>query len=231
MKLLTWTKNITTKMVVIWAVSFTLLLVVVFGSISLGLGLSRVTYGATIDNQKIMYIEYRNDVNMEIWGRNEKQLDAESLFTQHTNPMQEILNLLERGSRTNKLSNLFRGGPSQEVVSNNLDNRFTATFINSFSNNSVVIYFATPQYSVETTASRTQFRLTETATVNNEQIHAIFIPLDRTQNRFQRQTWYLLTLDPNNYPPGQSLTISNRITTYGNYHRLGNFVRDLQVFV
>ena len=227
-KVFTWTKNITPKMIAVWAVSFVFLLAVIFGSISLGLGLKSVTYGAVIDDKAVMYIEYRNDINTEIYNRNDKQLHRwdEPL---HSAPMHEILSRLERGGKTNKLANLFRSNPKQEVLNNTMDNRFTSTFTSNYSNNSIRIYFATPQYNIESTGSRTQFNLTTTASANSDQVHEILIPLDRTQNRFQEQTWYLVTYDSNKYPPGQSLTIVNKITTYGNYHKLGKYVRELDV--
>ena len=220
-----WWKNITKQMVVIWAVSFVGLMVVVFGSISLGLGVSRISYGPhhMIAHNNIFYIEYMNE-------HHRKELIRSTGEPLHEEPINGIMNHLRDGSRTNRLSDLFRGNPDRYSVENNNTNTlYLNTFRSTYANNAIIIWLVRPQHAVATT-SRTQFALTTNTEDNRDtQVHAIVIPLDRTQDRFQEQTWFLLTRDPNRHATSGALIMANKITTHGNYHALGKYVNDLFV--
>jgi len=214
-KYFAWTKNITKKMVLIWAISFVGVLTIVFGSVALGLGLNRVNYGSEINYDNVFGIRYMNENQNKFIHKNSADSDL------HENTMREILNLLAAGGRTNKLANLFRSTSDDTVSVNTSDWVWSGAFENAFPTNAMVIEFATPQYRITSNTERTQFALENAiagSNVNN--VHAIYIPLDRTQNKFQEQVWYF-QLTPTT---GNSVELSRKLTTMGNYHKLGNYV-------
>ena len=217
-------------MVVTWAVLFTALLVLGFGTASLVLGVTHTQYGHYIERNNIMRIEYRN-------GYRSKDLMREMRVENslHQNAFDEILNLLQRAGRTNNLSNLFRGNPDETIERNTLSASHTSTFYHLYGQNSIIIWFA-PQ--------RTQFfvrqyslndfgfyeRAHHTAQSNDTNVYAIAIPLVNTSNTFQSQTWYLVTRNEMAERQGTSLQIANVIQTHGNYYHLWNFVNGLSLF-
>ena len=219
-----WMKNITRRMIVIWSVSFVAFLVIGFGTVALSLGLSPVAYSPIIDSNKVWAIQYMNE-------QHSKQLFNKDDI-RHNKPMNDILRLLNNGGKTNQLENLFRGNPEM-IVENNTSSspniQLTSTFSSVYSKNAIIINFSTPQYNVDGRREDTRFNLTTYPTANSDPVYRIMIPLDNASNEFQKQTWYLLTFDPTTFSAGQSLSISKRITTYGNYHELGNYIKDLHV--
>jgi len=221
-----WVKNITVKMVVVWAVCFVAFLVVAFGSVALGLGVSKVTYGANqlINKDNIFYVEYRNE------NHTKQLLNIDE--TMHAQPIGQMLDHLRDGGKTNKLANLFRGNPTRYTVGNNnvTDSLYMSSFTHKYSQNSIIIWLVAPQHSIEANAAKTSFSLkASTQDSNATQIYAICIPLDNIENRFQEQTWFLLTRNPNTISIYGALTMANVVTTHGNYYQLGKFVNDLYV--
>jgi len=218
-----WMKNITRRMVITWSVLFVGLLIVGFGSAALALGVTHKTYGASITYSNIWYVEYRNQSHRQALMRG---VDV------HSEATHGILNRLNSGRRTDNLSNLFRGNPSQRVERNISHNvPYTTTFNSMYSNNSLIIWFTQPQHVVRE-ISRTEFELISIVpssgiAANERPVHGIMIPLDRTSNRFQSQTWFLVTTDRSQVAPGSPMSLSHTIETHGNYHRLWRFVNDL----
>lgn len=214
-------------MVIIWAVTFTAFLVLGFGTASVVLVAIPKSYSQYINYANVYSIEYLNENHSkpkELFDKREKN---------HDEPMKEMLNLLSKGGKTNALTNLFRGNPSTTIENNNSDTVYVSTFRNTYSKNAIIIWFKAPQYSVQNVTS-TQFKLGNpiNSTSNDvKNVYAIFIPLDNTENKFQQQTWFLTTTDRNKAYSINSLSMSNKITTHGNYHKLGNYVKDLCVLL
>ena len=219
MKLPKWMKNITKKMAIIWAVSFAAFLIVAFGTTCIVLVAIPAKYGAAINYNNVFYIEYMNETHRKALFDKSNAL--------HSKPMQDILNRLSDGSKTNKLTNLFRGNPEQEVEAHTV--LTISSLQNTYANNAIIIWFTDPQYSVESTSSSTKYRLSHAAANTSSQVHAILIPLDKTGNRFQQQTWYLLTNNPNEFKSESYMTIATKINAWGNYNKLGQYVDDLYV--
>ena len=218
--------NITRKMVLVWAVLFVSLLVIGFGTASLVLVSQRKLYGASVGFYNIHRIYYANETHP-----NGRELFREAVDAEHSESIQEILRLLHHGHRTNNLSNLFRGNPVQQVQTSTTV-RYTSTFRSQYSGRFIAIQFAQPKFGVQT-ISRTEFSLvdvapTATASSTLRIVYGIFIPLNNSADRFQSQTWHLMTQSPMS-TGAPSLHISHFLSTYGNYHRLWNFVRELSI--
>ena len=215
-----WTKKITKRMIIIWAVSFVAFLVISFGTASAILAATPKSYSNPISYANVFSIQYLNENHSkELFNKKE---------IQHSKPMQDILGHLQNGGKTNAFANMFRGNPHQTVGSNNTDT--VSAFRNTYSKNAIIIWFSIPQYSVQS-ISRTEYNLAEASasTTNASQnVHAILIPLDNTSNKFQEQVWYLVTTDRTKT---STLYMSNKITTYGNYYKLGNYVKDLYILL
>ena len=222
-----WATKITKKMVFVWAISCTAILMVIFGTISIVLVTIPVTYGTAIDYDKVFYVEYRNENNRALYGKDEKQLYTTS-GDLHTVPIRDLLDLLEKSGKSNRLANLFRGNPTEKVENNNTDNLYTSTFTTNFSTNALVISFTEPQYGISPTDSRTVFKLTDPDT-SGDLVYSIYIPLDRVSDTFCEQTWYLVTTSTSKTSGGSPQSISKKITTYGNYYKLGKYVQELLV--
>ena len=223
--------NITRKMVIVWVVLFVSLLVIGFGTASLVLVLQRKDYGAEIRYGNIHRVYYANELHP-----NGRELLRQA-NQEHSQTIQEILHLLARGHRTNNLSNLFRGNPVQQV-NQSTTIQYTSTVRNQHSAGFIAIQFAQPMFGVQT-ISRTEFSLvniepTAVATQTLRIVYGIFIPLNNTSDRFQAQTWHLVTQSPLTTratinDPLSSLHIGHNISTYGNYHRLWNFISELSI--
>ena len=208
-------------MVIIWSISFAVFLVVTFGATSVIMVSIPRTYGASIDYDKVLFVKYMN-ANHE---RGKQLFDKGDEL--HSGPMKDILRLLSSAGKTNTLSNLFRGSPGQKVENNNSNTVYTTTFENTYSKNALFIEFGNTQHSVQAT-SRTTFKLV--AANGDREVWGIMIPLDRINNSFQSQTWYLITSN-RNQSSGDSLSISNKISTYGNYNKLWKYINDLQIML
>jgi len=204
-------------MIIIWAVSFTAVLVIGFGITAIVLGSMTKTHGANVRFENIFHIEYRNMAH-------QMQLVPDRTDTVQPAAARRIINYLNSGGRTNRLNNLFRGSPTDRVERNNTGTSFTSVFDTAYSNNSLIIWFNRPDQSVRNITATT-FELVP-ANGNND-IHGIMIPLNRVNNRFQSQTWFLITSDPNQTAAGSSMQIANIISTYGNYSRLWRFINEL----
>ena len=213
-------KTITPKMIVTWVIVFTALLVVGFGTPAIIFAASPVSYATSINLDDVFYMEYKNE-------NQSKQLFNKNI-NNHSTPMQTIVNLLDSGSKTNKLSNLFRGNPAKTVENNTTGVNYTSTFNSTYSNNSVTIWFNQPEYSLQN-ISRTTYKLVDWQAAANNAIYGIMIPLNQTSNHFQSQTLYVVTSNPDKNSSGSSLGISYKISTYGNYYKLWNYINDLYI--
>ncbi|MDR0462495.1 MAG: hypothetical protein LBG88_04185 [Christensenellaceae bacterium] len=215
-----WMKNVTRRMVIIWAVSFLGFLVFGFGTVAIVMVAIPKNYGISINYDNVFMVEYKNEKHTKQLFLKEDSLHAE--------PMKDILKRLSNGGKTNALTNLFRGADSQVIETNNTNTIYTSTFENTYAQNAIIIRFQTPQHSLES-ISRTEYKLASAEANATRRIFEIMIPLDNVDNRFQSQTWYLITSDPNKSSSGSSMSISTKISTYGNYSKLWAYVNDLDV--
>ena len=213
-------KNITPRMMIIWAVSFITLLIVGFGTTAIVMVSIPKTYGMSIRMSDVFYIDYRNSSHQKTLFEVGDDL--------HSRPMNAILNRLASGGRTNQLAHLFRSRPEQIVGNNTANPVQVSTFMTIYSTNSVIIWFKTPRYAVVPIAnSNTNFRIVAANGTND--VYGILIPLDNVSNRFQEQTWFLITNNPNRISNIGHLDISYRVTAWGNYSRLWSYIDDLHV--
>jgi len=226
--------NITRKMVVTWAVLFVGLLVLGFGMASIVLGVQHKVYGAPINFGNIQMIEFKNQYHPSGDWIAPRHNQANHL---HTIISRDIMTYLNRGRRTTRLSNLFRGNPEQQVLNNATGADNTFSFDSNYSGRALIIRFNQPQHGVwDIGGNRREFELVDlpVAADSNIPVHhvrnvyEIRIPMNRTTNSFQSQTWYLVTQNPMEVTAGSSLHISHIISTYGNYHRLWRFINDLR---
>jgi len=218
-------KNVTPKMFFIWAVSFVCLVALGLGIPAIVLGTTPETYGMDIKFSNVVHIEYRNQHQQP----NVISPEIDPLFEDAT---RAILRRLREGGETNRLANMFRGNPEQRVERNNTDTGFTSTFHSMYARNALVIWFRTPDQGIRTVSAGSSYKLFNiragaTLTSAENEIHGLMIPLDNRNNRFQQQVWYPITRDPNNQSSGASMSLDNKIVTYGNYHRLWSFISDL----
>lgn len=224
------TIKITRRMFVIWAVSFVAILVVGFGSVALGLNLSRYSFGKAVNFNNVFYIDYMNqqDVN----GKKGNQLT--SVLPTQKNAMETILSSLNKSGRTNKLEQLFKTTDEHVTYTSSGDYTQTSKFTASNSQY-FIIRFNKPQFSIADTDTRNRYEMVDANDENansSRLVYEILIPLDRTENKFQKQFWYLVTQDYSKLVGGgttTSRTISHKFVTYGNYYELGNEIRELRV--
>jgi len=222
-KKLKFMQNLTRRMMVIWAISFAAFIVIGFGAVSLTMMAIPKTYGASIDMNHIFTIRYMND-STENFKHGKPLIKREET---HNAAMKDILRLLSNGSKTNAFANVFRGNPKQVVENNTTNTVFTSTFESTYAKNALIIEFGKPQHSIEPT-SRTTYKIMKEGQGERD-IHAIMIPLDNAGNRFQAQTWYLITQNRFTTSAGTSLSIANKISTYGNYYKLWDYINDLRI--
>lgn len=215
-------KNVTMKMVVIWVVAFVGLLVVGFGTPAVIFAASPVSFSNSLDYNNVFYIEYRNE-------NQTKQLFNKNVDN-HNIPMKTIIDMINSGGKTNKLANFFRGNPKQTIDNNSSNVIYTSTFNSTYSQNSITIVFKQPQYSLKN-ITRTSYQLVDWKVTDSNAIYEIMIPLNKTGNSFQSQSWYLVTSDPIKNSSGASLMVQNKISTYGNYHKLWDYVDALNVLL
>jgi len=212
----TFLKNLTPKMLIIWAVSFVGAVVIIFGSIVTTLALVPKRYGIELKYDDISIIEYMNESQT-------KQLFAKE-DEKHAQPMKEIIGRLEKGRKSNQLMNLFRGKPKQYLAdSNNVSGiDFNINFTSNYAKNGLMIYFSRPQYHISAGVGTYDVLAGRGETGNND-IHAIYIPLDKTSNRVQEQTWFLVTT---NMATATSvyIPIPNKLTFMANYSHLWEYI-------
>jgi hypothetical protein len=212
--------------IIIGAVSSLCLLIIGFGTAALVLGLTPKYYGMGLkyNFEDVFYIEYKNS-----YGTKQLFDKTEDL---HKKPMQEIIKKLENGGKTNKLADLFGSKKEQTVVSNNDNSALSVgAFGNTYSNNSIIIWLYYPQNQLK------ELSHSEFVPVSNDYkavsgdrlspIYGLLIPLNKTSDKFQEQTWYLVTRNP--YINTDYIEVSSRMTTYGNYRGLWKYVRGLDI--
>jgi len=205
-------KNITSKMVIIWMVSFTLLVVVGFGSTAGIMALLPKDYAKSIKLSDVAMVTYKNE-------NHSKQLFLPE-YKEHGKPMRGILNRLDDARKTNVLMDMFRGDQIESTSHNTSTISSLSTFDSNYAKNAIIIDFKTPQYRVEVTT-----RSAELVKGNGTNaVWRILIPLNNTGNSFQEQTWYLFIVDP--LTNIWTSSIQYRYTTYGNYHDLWNYVSE-----
>ncbi|MCL2228396.1 MAG: hypothetical protein FWC00_01040 [Firmicutes bacterium] len=223
-----FTKNITPRMAIIWAVSFVVFLIVGFGTASIVMVAIPRNFGHEILKEDVFMITYRN-ANANSPG---EMISANDSTHLHYAPMAEVLNLLHRGSRTNVLADVFRGRPRGSTGWNNGFVQCGTSFESSFAQNSIVIEFARPVFRISPVPdSRTEFEFLHNdegeRLVSDMDVFRIYIPL--REGGFGAQRWYLATTNPNAVGGGTSFSLRHVVTVYGNYTRLWDFVRALDI--
>ena len=141
----------------------------------------------------------------------------------------EVMHLLERGSRTNRLTQLFAGVSESQVSSNTTAYNNTFNIQNSNDFLYIRINFRRPQFGIATVREGNIITGYELAMVGDERIqhnrniYQIVIPLGNQSNMFQEQTWFMST-----QPRGND-NLSFRFQTWGNYYRLAQFAQAMQM--
>jgi len=208
------------KAIIIWAVSFIGVLVIGFGTPVTVMALIKKNYGIELNAANIVRITYMNENgNKELFNKAD---------TRHANAMNEIVKKLNEARQSNQLMNLFRGRPVDYTIEGNTTRiSYNEDFKSKYANNGLQIWFSTPMYHI--TQSETQRYAYELNPGDGEGgIWGIFIPLDNTENRMRQQTWFLLTTE-RDLVTGTYISIPNKITTWGNYKKLWNYVNELNI--
>jgi len=217
-------KNITPKMVIIWAISFVLLLTIGFGTTAGILASIKKTYGVAINADYVLRIEFQNES-----GRTEISIGASEI---QDNVRENIVNMLNNGRRTNKLMDIFRGSPSSYSVQPNTTSiRYNSGFSSEYSGNALIIWFATPQFHISgSTRNNTLGLGNGRGTVTSQEIHTIMIPLNKTSNKTQEQTWYFANVAFGSVTSPNFIMIPNTLTYQANYSGLWNYINELHLF-
>ena len=133
----------------------------------------------------------------------------------------EIMRLLNNGGRTNRLTQMFRNTGEERVTRNTTNNTTLHNIGNNSGHHYLRLTFMTPQWSIVEVDGRLEIAA---ASANpDRQIHQIFILLNDIPNRFQQQEWFISTATP---PTDR---VMYRFVTWGNYHRLANFIYNLDL--
>ena len=213
-------RKLNSKAFKIWAVSFAAVLIVGFSILAIVLSSKKVEFGLPLELSNIREIKYFNDDNQKLLLTN---INRES----YDNAIDEILNLLDKAHKTNKLKQTFGQAGGDYSVENNNSGYSTVSNFESRHKQFLRITFNTPTHEI-TGRTNQDYQL---ATINpdtdmNYRIWMILIPLEDIKNSFEKQTWYLVRHNPkeSTNPP-----ITNKFTTYGNYYKLANFVANLKV--
>jgi len=221
MKMPNFLKNISPKMATIYIVCFIGILVIGFGTPAGIMAAIKKNYGIELDYNNIERITYMNTTtSKELFNKSDSR---------HANAMREIVNKLNTARQSNQLMNLFRGRPTDYTVENNTTRTYyNEDFKSKYSDGGLMIWFTTPMYHItQSTANRYQYDLNAGRGVDGD-IWAIFIPLDNNENKMQQQTWFVLTTE-RNIVTGTYISMPNKITTWGNYHKLWDYVNGLVV--
>lgn len=218
--------NLTPKMIIIWAVCFVGLISITGGTIVTVTYLIPREHGIKINNSNVFMMEYRNSLSAN-------EIKTTELFNQtiiqHEAPRKKILRELTNGGKTNLFEDFFRGMPTQTLIeANNTDTTYTSIFSNTFAENSLVIWFAKPQYNVGKSTTKLNHGIDQR---NQNNVYGLFIPLDKTSDRFQEQIWYIATMNQYGKDNYYSIALPYKITTHGNYSKLWNFIKDYPLYV
>jgi hypothetical protein len=204
-------------MVIIWAVSFVALLTVAFGTIITVLCLNHKQYGIKSAASNVEMVTYYNANTTNHHG----QLLNVSTSPNQAKAVSTILSLLDKGGKTNKFKELFRGNPGQTLAKNNTSVGTVSTFETTYAKNAIKIRFNETKVQHYIVERDGKYALSTKNEGIATPIYEILIPLDKNSNRFQEQIWYINTNSPISL---YGTNLSYKLTTYGNYHKLWEYV-------
>jgi hypothetical protein len=213
-------KNMSKRAIIIWVVSFVGVLVIGFGTPMAVMAMIKKNYGIELNYDNIVRIVYMNEQSgKELFNK----ADA-----RHANAMREIVTRLNKARQTNQLMNFFRGRPESYSVGQNTTRiNYNEDFKSKYESGGLMIWFHTPMYHV--TQSTTQRYAYDLNPGDGEGgVWGIFIPLDNVEDRMQEQTWFLLTTE-RDIVTGTYISIPNKVSTWGNYKKLWDYVNELNV--
>ena len=219
-------QNVTRKMVITWAVAFVGILLFGFGTPALVLHLIKDNHNPPIISaNNILRIEYSNP---HILNDKEELFNGSGeRYASQRASINNIANLLASGGTTTRLNNFFSGRSRDFSIEES--NLFSSTFESTYAGGFIIIWFRVPQHSITGTTS---FTLTSASTNPNsrDNVLALYIPLNRANDRFQEQTWYIARENPQGNPPqNTTYRLNRKISLHGNYSELWDYVYRLPI--
>ena len=223
--------RVTKEIVRIWVIGAVAIVLCAVAITSIVLASQSVTFGLDLNIENIAWIDVswqaeREDGTTTLETRN-LQTDWRAQRPSQGIVMDEIMQGLRSGGRTNQLNQLFQSGGTQTV------NRAHATTIDTIQRasdrNYIRIRFnnQNPQWGIIDGPTSGTFEIVPFGELpDNLQasrgILQIIVPLGNVSNGFTSQTWYLSTRT-------DTSTMNYRLDTWGNYYSLANFVRNIEL--
>lgn len=211
-------------MVIIWAVSFVCALVVIFGTTVSVLASIPKRYGLALNYDNVVMIEYMNSTN-------KKQLFSKD-DARHAEPMREIMKRLDQSRKSNKLMDIFRGTPATHTAEYNdihgID--YNVNFTSTYAKGGLAIWFAKPEYNVTQDEQYNYIIKRGSTGVQLQDVYGIYIPLNKTLNTMQDQTWFLVTTDTS-LASTTYIGLPTKVTYLANYSRLWEYVDGLKILL
>ena len=200
------------------------ILIIAVGVFSLVLGIQKVSYGLTdLNFDGLASISYKSPTSS-------KELLTQVNRAGYNDTVNEILNMLDSAGKTNKLSQLFQSSGKETITRNNT-NYTTVRNFESSNQNYIKLSFrkSNPIFGISGD-NNSNYELVPASQITdrNRTIWIIFISLDDIKNKFQKHDWLLVSYDPWENTES-TLSITQKYTTYGNYHKLAEYVKELRV--
>ena len=167
-----------------------------------------------IETENILSIEFKNSHGIdELFNGSSELYEAERML------ISVIIYLLNNAEKNTKIAD----GIYEYTM-------FSSNFYSKYQNY-IVIWFATPQYSLqEKRPSVPQMFNLDAPNINPNATNNIFglmIPLDNIEDDFQEQAWYILRDAPQAHGSGTIFRINHKYFLNANYYELANFVKML----
>jgi len=140
--------------------------------------------------------------------------DRQNYFITNADAKDEIIRLLERGSRTNRLSETFRRSRPRQVGQ---PSTTLASIISQSDNQLLHITFINSPFAIRRVGGILEFGSSVDARPY-EIVHHIFIPLNNIRPYWQQQTWFMATSS------GQPNFVEFNLRIMGNFRGLYNFL-------
>jgi hypothetical protein len=221
-------------MLIIWASSFLGILVIAFSTTFGILINTHKDYGAAagtkdINPSNIWSVSVMNEYTAvtQTFPNGKAYMGWEE--QPFINQRSQILNRLDKGGRTNLWSELVMGRMFKNTDPT-IDSNFVMsynTFNTTYKTNAIMIEFRVPQYHIEITRVTALKDTVKLRDGNGERpVWRIYIPLDHTGDYMQAQTWYLYTKNPST--ERYDFTLNYKVTTFGNYSKLWNYVKEIK---
>ena len=217
--------------IAIWSAAMAIFIVLFFGIGSIVLVSIPVRYGFRGE----MALNTENINRIQIWNSSTPPPIIHThdmhLRPQHEHAVNRSIQLFNQAGRTTRLHQIFEPGGRQQVTRMpGVPNNTTSANIRANSGNRYIhITFSTPQWSIHEHRDTRQMQLFPFGSQQaiewgaGRAVHQAFIPLGGVPNAFVRHYVFLST----NQPPTDS--VRYRFVTWGNFHNLARFVRDLEL--